>query len=49
MYEYEIFDRTNGEHDFIWGYSWENALRRANLEERAKAGEITCLYYEYID
>lgn len=45
MYEFEVLLK-NGEHTFIWGYSFDDAKRR-NLKT---ANEIeTILFQEYID
>lgn len=49
MYEFEILDKTTGEHDFIYGYDWKDAIRRRRLEDKVAAQQIVCLYKEYID
>lgn len=45
MYEFEVLLKS-GEHDFIWGYSFDDAKRRN--PETAKEIE-TILFQEYID
>lgn len=49
MYEYEILDKTTGELDTVYGYSWKDAMRRGRLEDKATAGQIVCLCQEYVD
>lgn len=45
MYEFEVVLK-NGEHTFIWGYSFDDAKRR----NPKTANEIeTILFQEYID
>jgi hypothetical protein len=45
MYEFEVLLK-NGEHTFIWGYSFDDAKRR----NPKTANEIeTILFQEYID
>lgn len=45
MYEFEVLLK-NGEHDFIWGYSYQDALNR----HPKLANEIEALLFqEYID
>lgn len=45
MYEFEVLLK-NGEHTFIWGYSFDDAKRR----NPKMATEIeTILFQEYID
>lgn len=49
MYEYEILDKTTGERNFVWGYNWKDAMRRSKLEDKDAAGQISCLFREYVD
>lgn len=45
MYEYEVLLK-NGEHTFIWGYSYLEALHKSSIS----ANEIeSLLFQEYID
>lgn len=45
MYEYGIYNVTTNEENIIFGYSFENACRRANLNPQK--WEVT--YQEYVD
>ena len=45
MYEFEVLLK-NGERTFIWGYSYENAVRRnPKLEDQIQM----VLYEEFVD
>lgn len=45
MYEFEVLLK-NGEHTFIWGYSYLEALRKSSIP----ANEVEALLFqEYID
>lgn len=45
MWEYEILDKTTGERDIIFGYSWSDALRRSKLD----GNNYICPMSEYVD
>lgn len=46
MWEYQIENIHTGENDYLWGYSWEDALkRRPELDKN----EWRLVYSEYID
>lgn len=45
MWEYEVLDKTTGEQDIIFGYSWSDALCRSGLN----ADDYICLMSEYVD
>lgn len=47
MYEFEVLLK-NGEHTFIWGYSFDDAKRQAPQSKTATEIE-TILFQEYID
>ena len=50
MYEYEYYDRVTRERgNYIRGLSWEDALQRVGLTDRARAKEIVMLIEDYID
>lgn len=50
MYEYEYYDRVTRERgNYICGLSWEDALQRVGLTDRARAKEIVMLIEDYID
>lgn len=44
-YEYEIEHKHCGERTFIWGSSWENACRKANIDPSL----WECVYCECVD
>jgi hypothetical protein len=46
MYEYEIRNKNNNEHDFIWGYSMADAWRRNPSYNRE---DWDIIFSEYID
>jgi hypothetical protein len=45
MYGFLIRDKLSGEMDFLYGYSYETALRKAGLKEE----DFECLEVEYQD
>ena len=45
MYEYTIINTKTNTEEIIYGYSWNNALRRARLDE----SEAKLMRYDYID
>ena len=49
MYAYTIFDKYANEYDIIYGYSYDNALRRAKLVELEANGYITLVDVNYED
>ena len=46
MYEYEIIYKSNGEHDFLFGYSLRDLARRY---PEIDPNSYTIVYREYID
>lgn len=49
MYEYEVIDTTTNERTYIYGINWNHAILRAGLEEKDKAGQIECVFCDYLD
>ena len=45
MYEYEIIRKGTNNHEFIYGYSYSNALKRKGYNEE----DYTVIHTEYID
>lgn len=45
MYEYEIMNKTTKETTIIFGYSFENACKRANIN----GNDYDVLMFEYVD
>ena len=45
MYEYEIQNKITKERFIIFGYSFEDACRRCNLDSR----DYDCLFEVYVD
>ena len=45
MWEYEIQHIDTGEISFIWGYNFDDACYRSDLDP----SEVICLYSEYVD
>ena len=46
MYEYEIIYKSNGEHDFLFGYNLRDLARRY---PEIDPNSYTIVYREYID
>lgn len=46
MYEYEIIYKSNGEHDFLFGYNLRDLARRY---PEIDPNSYTVVYREYID
>lgn len=45
MFEYEIKNKADGEHTFIWGMNWEDACRKHNIN----VDEWECVFCERIE
>ena len=45
MYEYYLEHRHNGSNHVIFGYNWEDAVRRSGIDPQV----WTCLFADYID
>jgi len=45
MYEYEIIRKDTNEQEFIYGYSYKNALKRKGYNEE----DCKVIRFEYID
>jgi hypothetical protein len=45
MYEYEIMRKADRERDYIYGYTYQDALKRAGYKE----SEYILLYRDYLD
>lgn len=46
MYEYELMNKSTKERIFVWGYSWNDAMRR---NPSINENDWTCLHSEYVD
>lgn len=46
MYEFEIIYKSSGEHDFLYGYSYKDLIRRY---PEIDPNSYTIVYREYID
>lgn len=50
MYEYEVMNKTTNERDFMWGYSWNDAVRRAKKRNPDfDESNFVVLMQEYVD
>ena len=47
MWEFEYFDTETGKRDFIYGRSWEQALKKFNMDNSNK--RYRQLFVEFVD